>query len=63
MQAPYVRVAEIEVDPARHAACEAAYRAHLETPHFMRYREAVEGMVRSLKLIETIAIKLAARPA
>jgi quinol monooxygenase YgiN len=103
MQAPYVRVAEIEVDPARHVAYEAAlkeeieasirlepgvlalhavcgkdnpshvivfemyadeaaYRAHLETPHFRRYKAAVEGMVTSLKLTETIAIKLAAKP-
>ena len=102
MQAPYVRVAEIEVDPARHVAYEAAlkeeieasirlepgvlalhavcgkdnpshvivfemyadeaaYRAHLETPHFRRYRQAVEGMVKSLKLTETVAIKLAAK--
>jgi quinol monooxygenase YgiN len=100
---PYLRVAEIEVDPvqfdaykkairgqintalrvesgvlALHAvvdkdnpsqvlifeiyADENAYRAHLETPHFNAYKAVTNGMVRSLKLRDTIPIALAAKP-
>ena len=102
MQAPYVRVAEIEVDPARHVAYEAALKEEIEAsvrlepgvlalhavcgkeiPRMHRVRDlcrrsrlsspsrnaalwelqgAVEGMVTSLKLTETIPIALAAKP-
>jgi quinol monooxygenase YgiN len=31
----------------------AAYEAHLESPHFKKYKAATAGMVKSLKLIET----------
>jgi quinol monooxygenase YgiN len=99
---PYVRVAEIEVDPAQldaykealrkqidtalrvergvlalHAvadkddpalvlvfeiyADENAYRAHLATPHFNAYKAATNGMVRSLKLRDTLPIALGAK--
>jgi quinol monooxygenase YgiN len=30
-----------------------AYKAHLETPHFKKYKAATKDMVRSLELIET----------
>jgi quinol monooxygenase YgiN len=100
--APYVRVAEIEVDPAHleayqaalseeidaavrlepgmlalHAvydkddpahvtvfeiyADEAAYQAHLATPHFLKYKAAAQDMVRSLKLREVMPIALGAK--
>lgn len=36
----------------------AAYKAHLETPHFKKYKAATQGMVRSLKLVETDPIVL-----
>jgi len=42
-------------------ADETAYRAHLETPHFKTYKVATEGLVRSLKLIETMPIVLGAK--
>ena len=50
-------------DPARILvfevyADEAAYAAHLETPHFAKYKTATKAMVRSLKLTETVPIKL-----
>jgi quinol monooxygenase YgiN len=102
MKTPYVRVAEIGVDPVRleayraalkeeidasirlepgvlalHAvsdkndparmivfdisADEAAYRTHLETPHFRKYKTAVETMVISLKLTETVPIALGSK--
>ena len=31
----------------------AAYRAHLQTPHFLKYKNATKDMVKSLELIET----------
>jgi 4-carboxymuconolactone decarboxylase len=43
-------------------ADEAAYRAHLETPHFKKYKTATQEMVKSLKLIETEPIILGAKP-
>jgi len=53
-------------DPARVIvfeiyADEAAYKAHLATPHFLQYKAAVEGMVTSLKLTEAIPIALGAK--
>lgn len=39
----------------------AAYEAHLATPHFLKYKAATAGMVRSLRLIETKPIALAAK--
>src|SRR5438874_432900 len=38
-----------------------AYNAHLETPHFKRYKTRTAGMVRSLKLVETDPILLGAK--
>ena len=37
---------------------QAAYEAHLTTPHFLRYKALTAGMVRSLELIETDPIML-----
>jgi quinol monooxygenase YgiN len=39
-----------------------AYRSHLETTHFKKYKATVEQMVRSLKLIQTTPIAFGARP-
>jgi quinol monooxygenase YgiN len=39
----------------------AAYKAHLETPHFKKYKTVTQGMVKSLKLIETDPIMLGAK--
>jgi quinol monooxygenase YgiN len=50
----HIRVFEIYTD-------EDAYKAHLETPHFRKYKSATEGMVKQLKLTETIPIMLAAK--
>jgi quinol monooxygenase YgiN len=43
-------------------ADDAAYRAHLETPHFKRYKVTTGEMIRSLVLVETDPILLGARP-
>ena len=102
MQHQYVRVAEIEIDPAELDAYkvavseeietsvrvepgvlalyaiaekdnpahirvfeiyadEDAYRAHLETPHFKKYKAATQDMVKHLSLIDTVPIMLGAK--
>lgn len=33
-----------------------AYKAHLQTPHFLKYKTATNGMVRSLELVETVPL-------
>jgi quinol monooxygenase YgiN len=99
---PYVRVAEIEIDPAQLEPYKAAakeqieaavrlepgvlalysvtdkedpthvfvfemyadieaYKAHLETDHFKRYKVTTQGMVKSLKLRDTVPILLGAK--
>jgi quinol monooxygenase YgiN len=45
----HVRVFEVYADTA-------AYRAHLEAPHFKKYKAATEKMVRSLKLIQAVPL-------
>jgi len=101
-QAPYIRLAELEIDPARAddfgAAIrieietsirvepgvlalyavfekddparvrvfevyvdEAAYRTHLQTPHFRRFRADTETMVRSRRLLDAVPIVLGAK--
>ena len=38
-----------------------AYHAHLATPHFQKYKTGTQGMVKSLKRIETEPIVLGAK--
>ena len=100
---PYVRVAEIEIDPAQLGPYKAAvkeqieaavrlepgvlalysvtdkenpahifvfemyadvdaYRSHLETAHFKKYKATTQNMVRFLKLRDTVPILLGAKP-
>jgi quinol monooxygenase YgiN len=40
---------------------QAAYESHLQTPHFKKYKAETQGMVKSLKLIETEPILLGAK--
>ena len=37
---------------------EVAYRAHLETPHFKKYKSTTKDMVRSLELVDVAPIAL-----
>lgn len=37
-------------------ADEDAYNAHLQSPHFKRYKDAVQGIVTALKLVDTVPI-------
>jgi quinol monooxygenase YgiN len=100
---PYVRVAEIEIDPLQLDAYKAAvkeqieaavrlepgvlalyavidkenparivvfelyadmeaYKAHLETAHFKKYKVTTQEIVKSLKLRDTVPIQLGAKP-
>lgn len=99
---PYVRIAELEIDPARLDAYkaavkeemetsvrvepgvlaiyavaeagnpsrlrffemyadEAAYEAHVASPHFRKYFETTKGMIVSRKLIDTVPVLLSAK--
>lgn len=101
-QTPFVRIAELEIDPAQlekyKAAVkeeieasirvepgvlaiysvalkenssqlrffeiykdEAAYQAHIASPHFRKYVEITKGMIRSRKLLDTVPIQLSAK--
>lgn len=42
-------------------ADQSAYKAHLESPHFKKYKTATQGMVVALKLVETDPILLGAK--
>ena len=102
MQSPVVRLAELQIDPARLQeyrsalreeieasirlepgvltlyavsvkgdpaqirifemyADTASYEAHLQTPHFKKYKIGTQGMVKSLVLVETDPILLGAK--
>lgn len=50
----HIRVLEV------YASTEA-YRAHLEAPHFKKYKAVTEKMVKSLKLVQTDPVVLAAK--
>jgi quinol monooxygenase YgiN len=39
-----------------------AYRAHLEAPHFKKFKAVTEKMVRSLKLVQTVPVVLGTKP-
>jgi quinol monooxygenase YgiN len=38
-----------------------AYEAHIQTPHFLKYKTATVGMVRSLNLVDADPIALSAK--
>jgi len=40
----------------------AAYKSHIETPHFKKYKEAVKNMVKSLELVDVNLIGSAKKP-
>ena len=99
---PLVRIAELEIDPARLGpytaavreeietsvrlepgvlaiyavadkdhpsklhffeiyADDAAYRAHLASPHFRKYAETTKEMITSKRLIETVPVQMSAK--
>lgn len=42
-------------------ASREAYEAHLQTPHFLKYKLGTAGMVRSLRLLDADPIALASK--
>lgn len=38
-----------------------AYKAHLEAPHFKKYKTTTDTMVKSLKLVRTVPVMLGAK--
>jgi quinol monooxygenase YgiN len=42
-------------------ASPATYQSHLQTPHFKRYKATTQGMMKSLRLLETDPIELGAK--
>jgi quinol monooxygenase YgiN len=50
----FVRVFEIYRDPA-------AYQAHVQTPHFQKFRSTTDAMVISRKLLEAVPVSLATK--
>lgn len=49
-----IRILEIYAD-------QAAYEAHLTTPHFLKYKTLTAAMVRSLELVEVEPVALRAK--
>ena len=39
-----------------------AYESHIKTAHFLKYKAAVQDMVRSLELVDVVPIALEAKP-
>jgi 4-carboxymuconolactone decarboxylase len=37
-------------------ADEEAYKSHLQTPHFLKYKTGTKEMIRSLELVETVPL-------
>jgi quinol monooxygenase YgiN len=40
----------------------AAYKSHIETPHFKKYKSTVKHMIKSLELIDVDLIAIAKKP-
>ena len=43
-------------------ASDSAYKAHLQAPHFLKYKTTTLSMVKSLELVEVVPIAMAAKP-
>ncbi|MBL4675631.1 MAG: antibiotic biosynthesis monooxygenase [Mucilaginibacter sp.] len=53
--ASHITILEIYAD-------EAAYKRHIETPHFKAYKAAVQNMVKSLELTDVDLVGVAVKP-
>jgi quinol monooxygenase YgiN len=42
-------------------ANEAAYQAHIDSPHFKKYRGTTQKMILSRKLLDTVPVQLSAK--
>jgi metallo-beta-lactamase class B len=62
----YYAVAD-KADPANITILEiyadtAAYQSHIKTPHFLKYKETVKDMVKSLELVDVTLVGVAKKP-
>jgi quinol monooxygenase YgiN len=53
-QPTHIRIFEMYADTG-------AYEAHLQTPHFLKYKTGTQHMVKSLRLLETDPVMLGAK--
>jgi 4-carboxymuconolactone decarboxylase len=53
-QPTHITVLEIYASPA-------AYQAHLQSPHFLKYKRSTKAMVKSLELLDTVPLLPAAK--
>lgn len=54
-QQTHITIFEIYAD-------EEAYKSHIQTPHFKKYKDAVKDMVKSLELTDVMPIALETKP-
>ena len=40
----------------------AAYQAHVQTPHFQKFRAMTDAIIRSRKLLDAVPLSLAIKP-
>jgi len=62
LQAVHLQDAPTQVRLLEVYADEAAYLAHLQSPHFLTYKEATAHMVRDLRLLPVTPIRLQLPP-
>ncbi len=63
LQAVFLQEAPTQVRLLEVYADEAAYLAHLQSPHFLKYKSATAHMVRDLRLLPATPIRLQIEPA
>ncbi len=56
-----IRITPLASGYLKHMLTTEAYKAHLEAPHFKKYKATTEKMVKSLKLVRTTPIMLGAK--
>ncbi|MBE9585432.1 antibiotic biosynthesis monooxygenase [Mucilaginibacter sp. JRF] len=54
-QPSHITILEVYADSA-------AYKAHIETPHFKKYKKTVEHMVKGLELVDVNFVGIAKKP-
>lgn len=62
LQAVYDQVHPTQVTVFEVYASEAAYQAHLKTPHFLTYKSGTLKMVKKLELVEVTPIAMEIKP-
>jgi quinol monooxygenase YgiN len=61
LQAVAIKEAPAQIRILEIYANEAAYQAHLQTPHFLAYKRGTAAMVKSLRLVPVDPIRMASK--